>query len=139
MIGGTRAGETLSANRLTEVKSDGSSENSCGRGARRFQARLTLTDGSMIEREVSHLMMGPVFEGIRSDPKLFAQVRAEDGTVVWPNGADLCPDVLNWGGEGAATRASPQVGGVEDVIAGGVVIGDLTHLPLRRSAGTVSR
>jgi len=62
-----------------------------------FKLRLTLTDGSMIEREVSHLMMGPVFEGIRSDPKLFAQVRAEDGTVVWPNGADLCPDVLIWG------------------------------------------
>jgi len=42
--------------------------------------------------------MGPVFEGIRSDPRLFAQVRAEGGTVVWPNGADLCPDFLIWGG-----------------------------------------
>ena len=62
-----------------------------------FKLRLTLTDGSMIEREVSHLMMGLVFEGIRSDPRLFAQVRAEGGAVVWPNGADLCPDVLIWG------------------------------------------
>ncbi|MBV8139590.1 MAG: DUF2442 domain-containing protein [Deltaproteobacteria bacterium] len=63
-----------------------------------FKLRLTLTDGSKIEREVSHLLMGPVFVGIRNTPKLFAQVRAEGGTVVWPNGADLCPDVLIWGG-----------------------------------------
>jgi hypothetical protein len=27
------------------------------------------------------------------DPWFFAKVRAEGGTVVWPNGADLCPDV----------------------------------------------
>jgi len=26
-----------------------------------FKLRLTLTDGSMIEREVSHLLIGPVF------------------------------------------------------------------------------
>ena len=78
-----------------------------------FKLRLTLTDGSMIEREVSHLLMGPVFEGIRSDPKLFAQVRTEGGTVVWPNGADLCPDVLIWGGappeEGQEPVHPPQV------------------------------
>jgi uncharacterized protein DUF2442 len=77
-----------------------------------FKLRLTLTDGSMIEREVSHLLMGPVFEGIRSDPKLFAQVRGEGGTVVWPNGADLCPDVLIWGGappeEGQEPAHPPQ-------------------------------
>jgi hypothetical protein len=78
-----------------------------------FKLRLTLTDGSMIEREVSHLLMGPVFAEIRSDPKLFAQVRAEGGTVVWPNGADLCPDVLIWGGpppeEGQEPAHPPQV------------------------------
>ena len=78
-----------------------------------FKLRLTLTDGSTIQREVSHLLMGPVFEGIRSDPKLFAQVRAEGGTVVWPNGADLCPDVLIWGGappeEGQEPAHPPQV------------------------------
>jgi len=63
-----------------------------------FKLRLTLTDGSIVEREVSRLLVGPVFEKIRSDPAFFAQVRAEGGTVVWPNGADLCPDVLIWGG-----------------------------------------
>lgn len=59
--------------------------------------RLMLTDGSALEREVSRLLAGPVFEQIRTDPALFAQVRVEGGTVVWPNGTDLCPDVLIWG------------------------------------------
>lgn len=60
--------------------------------------RLTLTDGSVIERDVSRLLVGPIFESIRNDPSVFATVRAEGGTVVWLNGADLCPDVLIWGG-----------------------------------------
>ena len=63
-----------------------------------FKLKLILSDGSTIERDVSRLLVGPVFENIRNDPRLFAQVRVEAGTVVWPNGADLCPDVLIWGG-----------------------------------------
>jgi len=63
-----------------------------------FRLRLILSDGSIIERDVSRLLVGPVFEPIRKDPSFFKKVRAEDGTVVWPNGADLCPDVLIWGG-----------------------------------------
>lgn len=60
--------------------------------------RLGLTDGTTIEREVGPLLKGPVFKEIREKPGLFAQAQAEGGTVVWPNGADLCPDVLIWGG-----------------------------------------
>jgi len=63
-----------------------------------FRLRLTLTDGSTVERDVSALMRGPVFEPLKRDPESFRMVRAEGGTVVWPNGADLCPDVLIWGG-----------------------------------------
>jgi hypothetical protein len=63
-----------------------------------FKLKLTLTDGSIIEREVSHLLTGPIFRSIREVPAVFAMVRADGGTVVWPNGADLCPDVLIWGG-----------------------------------------
>jgi hypothetical protein len=51
-----------------------------------------------IEREVGPLLRGPVFKEIREKRELFAQAQAEGGTVVWPNGADLCPDVLIWGG-----------------------------------------
>lgn len=64
----------------------------------KFKLRLTLTDDSVIERDVSRFLVGPVFETIRKDPSMFAMARAEGGTVVWPNGADLCPDVLIWGG-----------------------------------------
>jgi hypothetical protein len=63
-----------------------------------FRLRLTLTNGSVLERDVSALLRGPVFEPLRRDPALFAQVRVEGGTVAWPNGADLDPDVLIWGG-----------------------------------------
>lgn len=36
-----------------------------------------------------------IFEPLR-DPEFFALVRVnpEIGTIIWPNGADLCPDVL---------------------------------------------
>jgi hypothetical protein len=42
-----------------------------------------------------HLTFRGVFEPLR-DPEYFAQVRvdADLGTVVWPNGVDLDPDVL---------------------------------------------
>ena len=63
-----------------------------------YRLRLTLTDGSVVERDVSKWMTGPVFEAIRRDPQSFRAVGVEAGTVVWPNGADLCPDVLIWGG-----------------------------------------
>ena len=63
-----------------------------------FRLRLTLTDGRVVDRDVTQLLVGPIFEPIRSDRVLFSKVRAEAGTVVWPNGADLCPDVLIWGG-----------------------------------------
>lgn len=63
-----------------------------------FKLRLTLDDGRTIERAVGPLLRGPVFERIRSDPVEFARVAVEAGTVVWPNGADLCPDVLIWNG-----------------------------------------
>jgi hypothetical protein len=72
-----------------------------------FRLRLTLTDGSIIEREITDLLIGPVFEAIRKDPDAFRKVRVESGTVVWPNGADLCPDVLIWGGAPPKNVAVP--------------------------------
>jgi len=63
-----------------------------------LRLHLTLTDDSVIERDVAPLLKGPIFERIEADPAEFARVRAEAGTVVWPNGADLCRDVLIWNG-----------------------------------------
>jgi len=63
-----------------------------------FRLRLTLSDGRELERDVDGLLVGPIFEEVRRDLALFAAARVEAGTVAWPNGADLCPDVLIWGG-----------------------------------------
>jgi hypothetical protein len=60
--------------------------------------RLTLTNGQIVERDVSSFLEGPMFDAIRENESLFRAVSVEGGTVVWPNGADLCPDVLIWGG-----------------------------------------
>ena len=78
-----------------------------------FRLRLRLTDGSVIERDVSDLLTGPVFDSLRADRSLFEEVKIEGGTVVWPNGADLCPDVLIWGGAPPDEETAPpaQLGG----------------------------
>lgn len=72
-----------------------------------YRLRLTLTNGSVIERDVADLLTGPVFEIIRKDPLVFQQVKVESGTVTWPNGADLDPDVLIWGGLPPKNSATP--------------------------------
>ena len=49
-----------------------------------------------------------VFAALR-DPDGFGQMRLDPelGTVVWPSGADLCPDVLHgWLAEAKAERVS---------------------------------
>ena len=72
-----------------------------------FRLRLTLTDGSIVERDITDLLMGPMFETLRKDSVAFRQVKVESGTVVWPNVADLCPDVLIWGEPPPKSSAVP--------------------------------
>ncbi len=59
-----------------------------------YRLRLTLSNGAVVERDVEKYLIGPVFDAIRTNPTLFAQVRVDHGTVVWPGEIDLCPDVL---------------------------------------------
>ena len=63
-----------------------------------FRLRLHLTNDTVVERDVRPLLRGPIFDELLQSPQKFRDVRAEGGTVVWENGADLCPDVLIWGG-----------------------------------------
>jgi hypothetical protein len=63
-----------------------------------FRLRLQLTDGSVVERDIRQLLNGPIFDELRRQPAAFRAVHVEAGTVAWPNGADLDPDVLIWGG-----------------------------------------
>jgi hypothetical protein len=57
---------------------------------------LRFSDGADGEIDLAPLLQFTgVFEPLR-DPQFFALVRVDSdiGTIVWPNGADLCPDVL---------------------------------------------
>ncbi len=62
------------------------------------ELRLILTFEGGQRREIDlakMLAFTGVFEPLM-DPACFRSVRVEPdvGTIVWPNGADLCPDVL---------------------------------------------
>jgi uncharacterized protein DUF2442 len=61
-----------------------------------FIVRLGLTDGSSEIVDLEPLLRGPIFEPIRRDPQQFRAVTVDPraGTIVWPNGADIDPDVL---------------------------------------------
>jgi len=60
---------------------------------------LRFTDGSEKVIDIEPFLRGPVFEPLRDDLELFRSVYVdrELGTIVWPNGADLDPDVLYLG------------------------------------------
>jgi len=62
-----------------------------------FVLQLGFDDGTTREIDVEDELWGPVFEPLRQDPELFRQVRVDEelGTIVWPNGADMDPDVLH--------------------------------------------
>lgn len=58
--------------------------------------RLELTTGEARRIDLAPYLRGAVFEAIRDSAELFRQVTVDQelGTVVWPNGADIDPDVL---------------------------------------------
>ncbi len=61
-----------------------------------FRLRLAFEGGERREIDIASLVsFDGVFEPL-NDPSFFRQVsvNSEIGTIVWPNGADLCPDVL---------------------------------------------
>ena len=63
----------------------------------RFVVWLDFDDGRTREVDLKDELWGPMFEPLRQDPQLFRQVRVDGelGTIVWPNGADMDPDVLH--------------------------------------------
>lgn len=65
-----------------------------------FEVELRFSDGTEKAMDLEPYLKGPVFEPLRRDPSLFAELSVDDelGTIVWPNGADLDPDVLYAGG-----------------------------------------
>jgi hypothetical protein len=71
--------------------------------------RLTFDDGLVRDLDFDPTLHGGLLEALR-DTALFAQafVDEESGTVAWPNGIDLDPDVLH-GDYEPATGAGPKV------------------------------
>jgi hypothetical protein len=61
-----------------------------------YVLRLGFSDGSRREVDLQPELWGPVFEPLR-DLEVFRRVVVDDelGTIVWPNGADMDPDVLH--------------------------------------------
>jgi hypothetical protein len=61
--------------------------------------RLTLSDGSIVVRDLSGLLDGHgVFARISSDDVAFREVFVNYGTLVWPGNVDLAPETLIWDG-----------------------------------------
>jgi hypothetical protein len=62
-----------------------------------FTVDIHFTDGSHREINLEPYLHGPIFEPMRNDPSLFRSMRVDEGTITWPNGADIDPDVLYYG------------------------------------------
>lgn len=65
------------------------------RHVRDFVVELRFTDGSIREINLEPYLRGPVFAAVK-DPEYFRKFRIDRkfGTICWPNGADIDPDVL---------------------------------------------
>ena len=59
--------------------------------------RLRFSDSSERVVDLTPFLWGPVFQTIANDDEEFRKVRVDPdlGTICWPNGADLDPDVLH--------------------------------------------
>lgn len=60
--------------------------------------RLTLTDGSVVERDLADLLRGGVFAPLERDDDLFRRVYVDYGTLCWPGGLDVAPETVIWDG-----------------------------------------
>ncbi len=55
---------------------------------------LEFENGTKKKVDLEPFLYGPIFETIRQDKAVFRQIHIENGTITWPNGADIDPDVL---------------------------------------------
>lgn len=61
-----------------------------------YRLRVGFTDGTESDIDVERFLRGPVFEAIRANRSVFEAVSVDPELrrIVWPNGADIDPDVL---------------------------------------------
>ena len=60
-----------------------------------YTVRVVFCDGEVRDVDIEPLLSGPVFEPLR-EREMFDRVAVDElgDTIVWPNGADLDPDVI---------------------------------------------
>lgn len=65
----------------------------------RFVVRLSFTNGTQRDVDLEPYLHGPIFDPMRLDRDEFLKLALDSraGTIVWPNGADIDPDVLYLG------------------------------------------
>jgi hypothetical protein len=77
-----------------------------------FRLELLFRDGvcSVVDLEQRIAGRGGLYRDLE-DRAFFQQVRVEEetGTIVWPNGVDLCPDVLYTLAAGNSMEAKPGI------------------------------
>lgn len=73
-----------------------------------FVVRLSFDDGEERDLDLELELWGPVFAPLRQSSELFRRVRVDEelGTIVWPSGADMDPDVLHGDFEPANSLAA---------------------------------
>ncbi|GAC1392668.1 MAG: DUF2442 domain-containing protein [Ktedonobacteraceae bacterium] len=62
-----------------------------------FSVAIQFTDGSQKQINLEPYLQGPIFEPMRDNVSVFRSMYVEEGTIAWPNGADIDPDVLYYG------------------------------------------
>jgi hypothetical protein len=74
-----------------------------------YVVKVVFADHEVRDVDIEPLLDGAVFEALR-DPTLFQQVAVDEygETIVWPNGADLDPDVL-YGITQPASEPAPRI------------------------------
>lgn len=58
-----------------------------------YVVRFTFANGVIRDIDFDRYLHGGVFEPVR-DPVFFRQARVAEGTIAWPNDADIDPNVL---------------------------------------------
>ena len=71
-----------------------------------FRIAVAFTDGLVTELDFSELLnapCGPMLEALQNEA-FFGQAFIDHGIVTWPNGYDVCPDILRfWAESGRVT------------------------------------
>lgn len=75
------------------------------------RVRLGFTDQTGRIVDLGQFLNGPIFDPVRRDRGFFRAVTVDQelGTIVWPNGADIDPDVLYAGSLPAANGPEPAL------------------------------